>query len=44
MDNIMNIEKKTIKNTKIAYFTMEAALRSNIPTYSGGLGVLAGDA
>ena len=27
----------------IAYFTMEIALRSDIPTYSGGLGVLAGD-
>ncbi len=28
---------------RIAYFTMEIALRSEIPTYSGGLGVLAGD-
>jgi len=28
---------------RIAYFTMEIALRSDIPTYSGGLGVLAGD-
>jgi len=27
----------------IAYFSMEIALRSEIPTYSGGLGVLAGD-
>jgi starch phosphorylase len=27
----------------IAYFTMEAALESDMPTYSGGLGVLAGD-
>ena len=27
----------------VAYFTMEAALDSAIPTYSGGLGVLAGD-
>ncbi len=27
----------------IFYFTMEAALESDIPTYSGGLGVLAGD-
>ncbi len=26
-----------------AYFSMEIALQSNIPTYSGGLGVLAGD-
>lgn len=28
---------------KIAYFSMEIALDSDIPTYSGGLGVLAGD-
>src|SRR5581483_1969523 len=28
---------------KIAYFSMEIALRSDIPTYGGGLGVLAGD-
>jgi glucan phosphorylase len=27
----------------IAYFSMEIALNSHIPTYSGGLGVLAGD-
>ena len=28
---------------RIAYFSMEIALESAIPTYSGGLGVLAGD-
>lgn len=28
---------------RIAYFSMETALESAIPTYSGGLGVLAGD-
>ncbi|MBI2088915.1 MAG: alpha-glucan family phosphorylase [Deltaproteobacteria bacterium] len=28
---------------KIAYFSMEIALESGMPTYSGGLGVLAGD-
>lgn len=28
---------------RIAYFTMEIALRADIPTYAGGLGVLAGD-
>lgn len=28
---------------RIAYFTMEVALESGMPTYSGGLGVLAGD-
>ena len=29
--------------SRIAYFTMEIALRPEIHTYSGGLGVLAGD-
>jgi len=28
---------------RIAYFTMEIAVRADIPTYSGGLGILAGD-
>lgn len=28
---------------KIAYFSMEIGLESKIPTYSGGLGILAGD-
>lgn len=28
---------------KIAYFSMEVALHPDVPTYSGGLGVLAGD-
>jgi len=28
---------------RIAYFSMEVALRNEVPTYSGGLGVLAGD-
>ncbi|MBT2186107.1 alpha-glucan family phosphorylase [Sphingobium nicotianae] len=32
-----------LHNTHIAYFTMEIALRSEIHTYSGGLGILAGD-
>ena len=27
----------------IAYFSMEIAIRPDMPTYSGGLGVLAGD-
>jgi len=31
------------KEPKIAYFSMEIGLQSDIPTYSGGLGVLAGD-
>lgn len=33
----------TNSERKIAYFSMEIALHSDIPTYSGGLGVLAGD-
>jgi hypothetical protein len=28
---------------KVAYFSMEIALEPGMPTYSGGLGVLAGD-
>jgi len=28
---------------RIAYFSMEIALRADVPTYAGGLGVLAGD-
>ncbi len=32
-----------VDETKIAYFSMEIALESKMPTYSGGLGVLAGD-
>ena len=32
-----------LKRTRIAYFSMEIALRPEMHTYSGGLGVLAGD-
>src|SRR3990172_5605205 len=32
-----------LEGTRIAYFSMEIGLTDNIPTYSGGLGVLAGD-
>ena len=35
--------REFIHAERIAYFTMEIALRPDIPTYSGGLGVLAGD-
>jgi starch phosphorylase len=31
------------REPRIAYFSMEIAIRSDIPTYSGGLGVIAGD-
>ncbi len=30
-------------HSRVAYFSMEIALRTDVPTYSGGLGVLAGD-
>jgi starch phosphorylase len=32
-----------LQRSRIAYFSMEIALRPEIHTYSGGLGVLAGD-
>src|SRR5579859_2299628 len=32
-----------LQRTRIAYFSMEIALRPDVHTYSGGLGVLAGD-
>ncbi len=32
-----------LEGPKIAYFSMEVGVKSEIPTYSGGLGVLAGD-
>lgn len=32
-----------ISEPRIAYFSMEIALANEIPTYSGGLGILAGD-
>ena len=35
---------KATTERKIAYFSMEVGLESGMPTYSGGLGILAGDA
>ncbi len=32
-----------LEGSNIAYFSMEIGIRSEMPTYSGGLGVLAGD-
>src|SRR4030065_2048289 len=32
-----------LENPKVAYFSRELGIRNDIPTYSGGLGVLAGD-
>jgi starch phosphorylase len=39
----MSILKEYIREPKIAYFSMEIGLKDEIPTYSGGLGILAGD-
>lgn len=39
----MNPIESFLQRTHIAYFSMEIALRPEIHTYSGGLGVLAGD-
>ncbi|RJQ52670.1 MAG: alpha-glucan family phosphorylase [Nitrospiraceae bacterium] len=39
----MSILSAHITDPKIAYFSMEIGLSDDIPTYSGGLGVLAGD-
>lgn len=36
-------DAEEIKKRKIAYFSMEIGIDSSIPTYSGGLGILAGD-
>jgi len=37
-----NVDEFT-REPRIAYFSMEIALANEIPTYSGGLGILAGD-
>ena len=36
-------DKLTIQKRLVAYFSMEIALENSMPSYSGGLGVLAGD-
>lgn len=38
-----NPVRPTPEDCRIAYFSMEIALDSSMPTYAGGLGVLAGD-
>ena len=40
---IVKTERIHSGKPKIAYFSMEIGLDKNIPTYSGGLGILAGD-
>lgn len=39
----LNLSTKANHPRSIAYFSMEVGLESSMPTYSGGLGVLAGD-
>ena len=39
----MEVDDNLKNDTKVAYISMEIGIDSNIPTYSGGLGVLAGD-
>lgn len=43
MDNVTEQLLELTKEPKIAYFSMEIGVHNDIPTYSGGLGVLAGD-
>ncbi len=43
MNRESGLPTEFIKEPVIAYFSMEIGIQSNIPTYSGGLGVLAGD-
>jgi len=42
LDPVSTLDSLT-NEPKIAYFSMEIGLRTDVPTYSGGLGVLAGD-
>jgi glycogen phosphorylase len=43
MAEAANRTEKYTQKPRVAYFSMEIAMESDIPTYSGGLGVLAGD-
>ncbi len=43
MRTILDQLLELTKEPKIAYFSMEIGVHNDIPTYSGGLGVLAGD-
>ena len=40
-DSVINLNPNG--KPKIAYFSMEIGINEHIPTYSGGLGILAGD-
>ncbi|MHA2184822.1 MAG: alpha-glucan family phosphorylase [Promethearchaeota archaeon] len=39
----MEVDEELKNNTTVAYISMEIGVDSNIPTYSGGLGILSGD-
>jgi len=41
--NVLQLLEMMKKYRKIAYFSMEICVDARIPTYSGGLGILAGD-
>jgi len=43
MSGVLDQLEELTKEPKIAYFSMEIGVHNEIPTYSGGLGVLAGD-
>jgi len=40
---MMELPSPDLSTRRIAYFSMEIALSPDLPTYSGGLGILAGD-
>jgi starch phosphorylase len=40
---VTDVDSLDLSARRIAYFSMEIALSPSVPTYSGGLGVLAGD-
>jgi starch phosphorylase len=39
----LTMHREFTREPRVAYFSMEIALRDEIPTYAGGLGILAGD-
>jgi len=43
MSDLATLGRETATDQTVAYFSMEIALEEKIPTYSGGLGLLAGD-
>ena len=43
MERLFSTNTINLDQRKIAYFSMEIGLNAKIPTYSGGLGILAGD-